>query len=231
MVNSPEGPGLVIAIADGAGSAKFSDVGSQTVVDFLGAAAEMRAADYKNLTRDEVLGWFEAARHHLENCVSAETGCATEGLASTAMVAIVWRDGGVFAQVGDGAWVVQTAEGLRTATWPFTGEYANQTKFLTSTDAAGHFSFETLSGPLLAVAGFTDGIQSLALHYAAKKVHQPFFERLFEPLRSSADAGTLSTNMAAFLDSPPVNERTDDDKTLVLACWQEAAAPQDAAPR
>ncbi|MEQ1853769.1 MAG: PP2C family serine/threonine-protein phosphatase [Chthoniobacteraceae bacterium] len=224
-IESPDGPGLVIAIADGAGSAKYSDVGSRTIVQFLSAAAEARASDFKTLKREDVLAWFEGARRHLEECVSAETGCNPEGLASTALVAIVWREGGIFAQVGDGAWVVQTPEGLAHATWPYTGEYANQTKFVTSGDAAGHLAFESRTGPLLAVAGFTDGIQSLALNFAARKVHQPFFQRLLEPLRGSADAESLSANMAVFLDSPPVNQRTDDDKTLVLACWQEPASP------
>ena len=230
-VESPHGPGLVIAIADGAGSAKYSDVGSQTVVQFLSAAAEARAADFRTLTRGDVLGWFDGARRHLENCVSAETGCATEGLASTALVAIVWKEGGVFAQVGDGAWVVQTAGGLSNVTWPYTGEYANQTKFVTSGDASGHFAFEARDGPLLAVAGFTDGIQSLALDYRARKVHQPFFQRLLEPLRGTADVKTLGASMSAFLDSPPVNQRTDDDKTLFLACWEEPSELRDESAR
>jgi hypothetical protein len=122
---------------------------------------------------------------------------------------------------------VQTPEGLSNVTWPYTGEYANQTKFVTSDDTAGHFAFEIRSGPLLAVAGFTDGIQSLALNFAARKVHEPFFQRLLEPLRGATGAESLSASMAAFLDSPPVNSRTDDDKTLVLACWQESTKPEN----
>ncbi|MGL4552961.1 MAG: PP2C family serine/threonine-protein phosphatase, partial [Gemmataceae bacterium] len=61
-----------------------------------------------------------------------------------------------------------------------------------------------------------DGLQGLALHYATRTAHGPFFAPLFRALRG-ADPEELGDPMRAFLESPRVNGRTDDDKTLILA--------------
>jgi len=67
------------------------------------------------------------------------------------------------------------------------------------------------------VALLTDGLQMLALNFAARKPHAPFFEPLFTALRGAVSPDDLVVPLRAFLDSDAVNSRTDDDKTLVLA--------------
>jgi hypothetical protein len=66
---------------------------------------------------------------------------------------------------------------------------------------------------------FSDGLQRLALVYESQTAYTPFFEPMFSVLRKAdlAACDTLSDQLARFLSSPKVNERTDDDKTLVLA--------------
>ena len=44
---------------------------------------------------------------------------------------------------------------------------------------------------------------------------------MFESLRTAADWESLQGDLAAFLDAPAVNARTDDDKTLVVAVWDD----------
>ena len=105
-------------------------------------------------------------------------------------------------------------------TWPQHGEYANTTLFVT--DAVARAAFEFCAHPHVVdeVAVFTDGIESLVLHFATKSVHSVFFDTMFAPVRRLAAAGidrALSDRLAEYLDSPPVCERTDDDKTLLLA--------------
>ena len=63
----------------------------------------------------------------------------------------------------------------------------------------------------------TDGLQRLALDFSAKQPHAEFFHPLFQAIKISAKSDDLSTALKAFLNSPIINERTDDDKTLVLA--------------
>jgi hypothetical protein len=69
------------------------------------------------------------------------------------------------------------------------------------------------------VALFSDGLQRLALSFEQRTPHTPFFEPMLKVLRSKEplDCAALDGQLAGFLDSPQVNERTDDDKTLVLA--------------
>lgn len=74
--------------------------------------------------------------------------------------------------------------------------------------------------PIDEVALFTDGIESLVLHYASKTVHNRFFDNMFAPVRALEKEGMdadLSKELEKYLASPAVCERTDDDKTLILA--------------
>ena len=93
------------------------------------------------------------------------------------------------------------------------------TVFATDPCAAEYLEHEIAKRTFDELALFTDGLQRLALHFASQTVHNPFFRPMFAPLRS-APAGYLaatSTALGSFLGSPSVNDRTDDDKTLVLA--------------
>ena len=100
------------------------------------------------------------------------------------------------------------------------GEFANTTYFATEDYAADHLAFEKTAGRIDEVALFSDGIEPLVLHYATKSVHAPFFDRMFPAVRGLGPPGrdaALSDALAAYLDSPAICERTDDDKTLILA--------------
>ena len=76
------------------------------------------------------------------------------------------------------------------------------------------------------VAVLTDGLQKLALHYQSQTAHTPFFRPIFAWLRQAPDdyAEKFASSLAGYLDSPKVNECTDDDKTLVLATRAPAVA-------
>ena len=90
------------------------------------------------------------------------------------------------AQIGDGAIVVDDGE-LRPATWPAQGEYANSTHFLTDGDALDNVQCAVL-GPVRRIALFSDGLQALALHYASRAAHEPFFAPFFSYLETAAKA-------------------------------------------
>ena len=83
--------------------------------------------------------------------------------------------------------------------------------------------------PHAAVAGFSDGLQNVALHFASRSVHAPFFDSKFEALQTTEDETSLRVPLMEFLSSAALAERTDDDKTLVLACRQEVKLLGDSA--
>jgi len=52
------------------------------------------------------------------------------------------------------------------------------------------------------------------------RVFEPFFDKMFPAVRALPESGLdekLSEALAKYLDSPAICQRTDDDKTLVLA--------------
>jgi Protein phosphatase 2C len=210
-------PALVIAIADGAGSAAFSHLGAREAVGFLLRQAALFPRGVADIGREVAESWFAGALEHLQTVAEREK-IEAGGLDCTALVAVLGERHAVFAQLGDGAWIAGANGTLGAVTWPYKGEFANETVFLTSPDARNLIQFQEFDEPLIAVAGFTDGIEAMALNFGAKTVHTPFFTRMFGDLQRCDDETSLVSPFISFLSSERVNERTDDDKTLVLAC-------------
>jgi hypothetical protein len=218
VVRSGPASVLLAACADGAGSAsRAAEAARSCCLSILHLAAEyVRAGgSVRELTREIVLSWYEQARRGLslraclDNLPLREYAC-------TLLLTAVDKHGAACAQVGDGAIVIWDGEGYRPVFWPQSGEYANTTCFVCGQDFPHKFLFSSTNAPPEEVALFTDGLQPLALHYATRSAHTPFFLPLFEALASHPPED-LRGPMLAFFDSPAVNGRTDDDKTLILA--------------
>lgn len=211
---------MIVAIADGAGSARASEIGSAAAVEHL--LRQLASSGRTLLEMDEALAteWMQNARDHLE-ALAVEKELPSRDLACTLMFAILGEFTSIFGQVGDGAWVAQGSDGVLPVTWPSGGEYANQTTFITSPDWREAMQFRVIREPLRAVAGFTDGLQNIALHFASRSAHAPFFEPKWSALLAADDETSLHAPLLAFLTSAALAERTDDDKSLVLACRQE----------
>jgi hypothetical protein len=210
---------LILACADGAGSATHAQIGARLAcLSFIHAAAVplengLRIAD---ITNRHVTYWHQQARQRLsmEACVS---NLNLGNFACTLLTTILGQDSAVFSQIGDGAIVVGDGSAYRTVFWPQSGEYANTTFFLTGECFEEQLEFRSYNQPVDELALLTDGLQPLALHYASRSVHAPFFAPMFQSLRTCLDPEQLEGPLRQFLDSKHVNGRTDDDKTLVLA--------------
>jgi hypothetical protein len=97
------------------------------------------------------------------------------------------------------------------------------TNFVTDENAIDVLAVTILPARPEKVAVFSDGIQRLALNMATNTAHAPFFTPFFTVLATAtaAQEDHLQAELARFLQSSAVNERTDDDKTLALAHWVE----------
>jgi hypothetical protein len=148
-----------------------------------------------------------------------QKGCETRDLACTLVGAVILLHKALFFQCGDGAIIAGIDGQYEAVFWPDAGEFVNCTYFVTDDDAFSHLRFQSMDEPPSEVGVFTDGLQRLALSFGDKTVFAPFFTPMFSRLKSATSEEYAGFNKAldAFLDSPPVNERTDDDKTLVLA--------------
>jgi hypothetical protein len=124
-------------------------------------------------------------------------------------------------QIGDGVIVVADSEegAYGHVFWPDRGEYVNTTHFVTEDQAVEHLQFAAMQRQIVEAALLTDGLQGVALDYQQHAAHEPFFRGLFAPLKTVEEGrcDELSRSLREFLASQRVNEKTDDDKTLVLA--------------
>ena len=138
-------------------------------------------------------------------------------LACTFLAAIVGVGWVAFAQVGDGVIVFDGPGGYELAFWPDNGEYANTTRFLTEDDYRANLRVEIVERQVTELAVLTDGLQMLALDFGQDRVHDRFFAPLFKAVKDGPDGETLKASLLEFMDSKRVNDRTDDDKTFLLA--------------
>jgi hypothetical protein len=216
---TPHGRVLLLLAADGAGSASLADFGARHACR---AVLRMVLHDLRDglevgqVERDTALSWLLRLRRELEGEASARQ-VELGQFATTLLLAVVGEAAAAFAQVGDGAIVVRDGERYQPVFWPQSGEYANTTNFVTDEAVADNLVFELRPGRVDELALLTDGLQTLALSFAERSVHQPFFQPMFQKLRQAAPGQRLASGLRRFLDSPAVNQRSDDDKTLLLA--------------
>lgn len=207
------GSTLFAACADGAGSAELSHLGSKAAVQhFMEKAVSLESAP----TREQFESWVDAARACVLEKASANDATPRQ-LACTLLAAIVGEDWAAFAQIGDGVIIFDGPEGYELAFWPDNGEYANTTRFLTEDDYRANLRIEIVNRQVSELAVLTDGLQMLALDFGQAKVHDRFFAPLFRTVKNGQDEETLRASLLEFMDSKRVNDRTDDDKTLLLA--------------
>lgn len=210
---------FVACVADGAGSARHSAIGSATVCESILQSAKAYFASrgsFAGLLWDDVVQWCEDARAKLsEN--AASQGADMRELATTLCAAIISPNRSFFFQIGDGAIVLTRNDVYGVVFWPQSGEYANTTNFLTSNEYREHLQFYSAADGFSDVALLTDGMERLALRFDSRTPHRPFFEPLFQALRTNDNSRDLVEDLREFLQSESVRRRSDDDKTLILA--------------
>jgi hypothetical protein len=186
------------------------------------------------ITKKFVEDWLSGVRSEIRD--RAETdGLSTREFACTILGAVVGHDRVAFFQIGDGAIVVANrAEpgDYGWVFWPQHGEFANQTNFITQDNVLEVLEFEVDERSVDEIAVFTDGIERLVLDLQEKTAPAPFFRTLFSWL-AKVDPAAIGEEIPAsevvggYLGSKDINDRTDDDKTLILATRRPASSIQD----
>lgn len=218
-----ERPMLLAITADGAGSALHGDIGAKFVCVCLRKQIlrllRRGAESLEELDGCQIKVWLKNLRQGLEQEANAQHA-TLRAFASTLTCVIVGIEKVVCFQIGDGAIIVRNPEGeLETVFWPDNGEYANVTHFVTDPDAEAALNFTVLPYIPQAIALLSDGVTYLALHFPSQQVHTPFFAPMFARLAQEPEGRSheLQAELEQFLASPPVNQRTGDDKTIILA--------------
>jgi hypothetical protein len=217
---------LIACVADGAGSAKHSELGSSIACNSIIENASKyfeKEGGFEDLQQRTILEWCEDARAQILDAATSHD-CRIRDFATTLCVAIIGPSSSYFLQIGDGAIILGNDTLYGVVFWPQSGEYANSTNFLTSDEYAEQLEFLATPSTCSKVALMTDGIERLALRFDIQTPHTPFFDPLFRALRSAANVDSLNEGLRGFLGSDSVQLRSDDDKTLVLATRTEVGA-------
>jgi hypothetical protein len=219
---------LAAVVADGAGSALCGGEGAATTCRALLGLMVGHLDSGKSVeevTRETVVGWIGT----IQDLLQEEAKVAARerrDFACTVLGVLVGESHAACLQVGDGVIVLSDSEeqAYGHVFWPDRGEYANTTHFVTEDDAAERLQFESVKRRVVEAALLSDGLQTIALNYQERLAHEPFFKGLFAPLRTVEEGCSreLSDSLESFLSSARVNEKTDDDKTLVLASRTDA---------
>jgi serine/threonine protein phosphatase PrpC len=218
-----EGEVLIAVVADGAGSTTDGQTGAEIacqifteqVADFLSA----KDASVKSLTADFGKLWISYFQQKIA-AISQKDKKELRDYASTFVGAVVGENSAVFYQIGDGAIVFSNSgdtESYRFAIAPVETEYVNVTEFVTDETAASSLRFEMIEESVEDVILFSDGIYAVAVDYQTNQPHEPFLMPMIAPLRNGNAANGLNEKLENFLASPKINEKTDDDKTIILA--------------
>jgi hypothetical protein len=126
-------------------------------------------------------------------------------------------------QIGDGFIVVRpNLEAHQLLFPPDKGEYINETTFVTSANALDKMRVGVRSLKPQFICAATDGLERVAIRMSDWTPFTPFFQPLEEYLQQTSDLEQEDEYLIGFLDSDRLNARTDDDKTLLLCCYDDS---------
>lgn len=212
---------LVAVTSDGAGTAPFGGQGASIVCRTFSTRARAYLSEHKSFPADATIqAWLADARSMIGEA-AAWRGVTPRDFAATLLFLVSDGASTLVAHVGDGAAVALEKDSAKwiALTWPETGEYASTTFFVTDVPSPSlRISRHDVSVSGLAL--FTDGLERLALQLAAREPFAPFLNSIIAPVAASPlleRDSALSAMLQAYLRSPAITARTDDDTTIVLA--------------
>ena len=222
---------LIAAVADGAGSAEKANIGAMIAASvFVHTIRESLEDEPAQRADPDLIRHAVATARQSVQMFAHRQGREPSCYASTLIACVLDADGGLIAQIGDGAVVVASAKTPGVwfvPIWPDHGEYVNTTSFLTDFDATDKVRIARIDGPSAHVSLFTDGLERLVLDFAKREPHAPFFRAVFGELDQlrwqHGESQWTSRALRQLLLSPRVARRTDDDRSLLIASLREVS--------
>ena len=224
---SPNGHWVALVASDGAGTAKYSDVGSRLVVDeiakcLIRISEEIDQKAPGAWVSDRLIQSVVAIRQQLRDVAGSDN---ISDYHCTLSAALVGPTGGLTIHLGDGAIFggaaqqslgdsLDLAQGCFVSA-PQNGEYANETYFLTERNWLKHLRIHPVSAVDWIVLG-TDGGMSLAM-VGESKPKTGFVVPVIQAMLNEPDVESRCQALTRILDDRQADRLTNDDKTLVVA--------------
>lgn len=208
---------LLLAVADGAGSATRSEEGARVACET--AIKALGAVDHDQPE--------SALRHALDKAAQAvhsvarRAGKPARDYACTLLLVLVTPEQVSGLQLGDGAIVCSGAGQIDRLTPGWRSTHAGETVFVTSPGARELATVASREASSTSgVALLTDGLEPVATSLDTGQPFSPFFAPLFSFTAATRDAGgqaLRSRQLTDLLGSERIRSRTHDDTTLLLA--------------
>ena len=213
------------SVADGAGSAKYSDLGSKVAVEtWIEKAIERFPAQSESV--DDIsdidfqslfVAITEQVLIKLQE-VAAQEDFPLKELGCTLICFMASEDWIAAMQIGDGFLVYRTQddEAFQLLFQPDKGEFINETLFVTSQGAIQSIQYTFQQVPPKFICAATDGLEKVAIKFQDWTPHAPFFKPFQDCLHLIPEPSERKAYIETFLESDRLNAKTDDDKTMLL---------------
>jgi len=213
------GPSTVFAVvSDGAGSAEFGEYGAWIACRFLTVRFREWVRAHSDFPSDEKLtDWIDDLRDRIFVIANSRNSTPRQFAATLAAI-LVTPEQILTLHIGDSSIVGRSGACWEPICWPENGEYASTTYFITDSPEP-RLNIKRELSKYDAFAIFSDGVGEIALSQQNKAAHPRFFEPMMRPVDNTEGEGRLvllSKQLATYLESQLVCDRTDDDKTLIL---------------
>ena len=231
---------IIGAVADGAGSAKYSDIGAKLAVEAtIKYLAEFSQSFEKRIQKRKF--WEQSysqaisektAKKRFKNVLKKVNTAlqqqadskdySVNDLACTLLVFVATPYWVAAMQIGDGFIVVRPqneSSQYQMLFQPDKGEFANETTFVTSVNALDDMQIKVFSEKPEFICASTDGLEKVAIRFSDWKPFPPFFKPLEEYLQETDKPQEEGEYIVNFLKCEQLNARTDDDKTLLLCLF------------
>jgi hypothetical protein len=210
---------LILVCSDGADSAALSQIGARLACDTIADVVTgelQRTRKLPVILLDRVMNWLRQV-HKVLDTEAEWRHVDAQQLACTLLLAVVGQSGAAFGQVGEGAIVVWQDGQYRNVFWPPSDQQLVTHQLVTDPQFESFLAFTWRETPVDEVALLTGGLRELGADFRDPQAGEPFFGPLLQLLRKQAQPEALLGALCELLESPAVVERTDQDKTAILA--------------
>lgn len=206
----------VIALADGAGSAKFSHYGAEAVTKFI-CLELVEKFDTYFATENGVAVKQEILECVLKNLstTAKKLECEIKELASTLLLVAIKDDKFIIAHIGDGVIGYLKNNEMKIASQPENGEFVNTTVFTTSKDAI--MTMKLIKGFLGTIQGFvlmSDGPEARLYSKQENKLADVLKKIMHMSTIISIDK--IQEQVRQSFESTIIKETTDDCSMAML---------------
>lgn len=206
----------VIALADGAGSAKLSHYGAETVTKFICSEltekfdtyfSDNDGASVKQQLLEGMLKSLSKTANQLE--------CEIKELASTLLFVAIKNNQFIIAHIGDGVVGYLKNDEMKIASQPENGEFVNTTVFTTSKDAI--MTMKLIKGSLEKIQGFvlmSDGTET-SLYSKKERKLADVLKKIMQ-MSTIISVDKVQEQLEQSFENVIVNATTDDCSIAML---------------